>query len=329
MTRPSPSTPGAEDYLLGRLTRAERRQFEARLEQCAELRTQMRELEEGLVVLALAAPQCIAPRAAWKNIETAIARPAPWHGWLPWAGLKWFANSRGVAAGLTAVLIVHLLWQRPATPSTTSALEAAAKNCLRTSPPQYSSAAAVTRVETGTPPVFQTDKSRRKTTGFENPTPRFPQPQPPGPKQTAPIAAATLETDGGWQQVDFVDLTTPADASLSGLAAVPMGPTLAAGEMPPHNNLDPTGDAGSANTVAGSAVPLMSSPPYVFALLDPGVLSPDMNPITFWQPGEGGLLFPSVVPWGTNTTIVALPADGRPIVITGGISNRIIGQFPP
>jgi hypothetical protein len=362
MTRPSPPFPAAEDYLLGRLTRAERRQFEARLEQFAELRTQTRELEEGLVVLALAAPPCTAPRAAWQNIEAAIARPASRNGWLPWVGLKWFANSWGVAAGLAAILIVHLLWQRPATPSTTPALDASAKNSLRPRPPQYASAAAVTHVETGTPPVFQTDESRPKTNGLGNQTPRFPQPQPPGPKQSAPLAtlaadckmnlsptarqtvllaaarqlglgrcATTSDTNEGWQQVDFVDLTTPAGASPSGLATLPLRPTLAAGGMPRYNDQDPTAAAGPTSAVADGAVPVMLSPPYVFALLDPSVLSPDMYPITFWQRGEDGTLYPiGVVYSGANPTIAALQAAviGQPIFITGGISNGIIGQFP-
>ena len=353
MAKLSPSRYEAEDYLLGRLTSAERRQFEARLEQLPELHAQVRELEEGLVVLALSAPPHTAPRAAWQNIEAAIARPARWNLWLPFTGLKWFANGWGVAAALAAVLMGHLLWPRPATSTTTLARNAPATNSVSGGWPQNSATVAGARAATNTPAAVENEKKRPALAQIADPRVNFLQVRPSGSKEFSPpnlrtaafktnlspsvrqtmlLAAArqmgldrrtsAAEADDRQQQVDFVDLTTPAEVAPSGVNA---GPMLASSEIPQDNNPNPN----------GAAVPMMSSPPYILALVDPGTLSPDMNPITIWRTGDDGspAVF-GVVPLGANPTVIALPGlaatPGRSIFfITAGTSNYIIGQFPP
>src|SRR5215212_10775878 len=77
-------------YVLGGLSGEDRREFEARLAQSEELRALVRELEEGAVALALAAPRKPAPQQIWTQIEKAVAQetkstvkfPAFWFGWL-------------------------------------------------------------------------------------------------------------------------------------------------------------------------------------------------------------------------------------------------------
>jgi hypothetical protein len=77
-------------YVLGGLSGEERRDFEARLAQSEELCALVRELENGAVALAQAAPQRRPPKQVWQRIEKAVARetkptvkfPAFWFGWL-------------------------------------------------------------------------------------------------------------------------------------------------------------------------------------------------------------------------------------------------------
>lgn len=100
-------------YVSGELTEAERRRFADRLGQDAALRAEVRALEEGLVGLALAAPELRPPTAAWANIQAAIARPAAGAT----AGLPWFLPALlrpwTWVAGSVAVLVVVAVWFRP------------------------------------------------------------------------------------------------------------------------------------------------------------------------------------------------------------------------
>lgn len=61
-------------YVLGELTAAERREFEARLAQSAELRALVRELEEGALALSTGLPQHRPPPQVWSGIEKAVIR---------------------------------------------------------------------------------------------------------------------------------------------------------------------------------------------------------------------------------------------------------------
>src|ERR1700722_8849999 len=94
MSELHPSEDKAAQYLLGGLTDAERREFEAELANSAELRALLRELEESSVLLALSSPQRRPPAKVWQAIEKSVANdpkakePIPafwtiqaWHGW--------------------------------------------------------------------------------------------------------------------------------------------------------------------------------------------------------------------------------------------------------
>src|SRR6185312_16223357 len=61
-------------YVLGELTAAERREFEARMAKSVELRQMVRELEEGAVVLSTGLPRRRPPSEIWSGIEKAVGR---------------------------------------------------------------------------------------------------------------------------------------------------------------------------------------------------------------------------------------------------------------
>jgi anti-sigma factor RsiW len=74
-------------YVLGELTAAERREFDARMAESAELRALVRELEEGAVALSTGLPARRPPSEVWAGVEKAVCRegrrsiPAWWAGW--------------------------------------------------------------------------------------------------------------------------------------------------------------------------------------------------------------------------------------------------------
>jgi len=86
-----------EDYVFGRLKPAASHQLEKQLIHDPELREQARELEEGVLALAMTAPQLRPPPESWAKIQAGVARERqyrilwltlpywPFHGW-PLAG---------------------------------------------------------------------------------------------------------------------------------------------------------------------------------------------------------------------------------------------------
>jgi hypothetical protein len=123
-------------YVLGRLTDAERAEFEAQLAQSAELRALVHELEEGAVVLAGAVPRRRPPPQVWQQIERTVAEetkrkvetPSFWTGWLH--------NGWAAAAACLVGWSLYATWvHRAATPVL--------------SPSQVAAEAASTREATG------------------------------------------------------------------------------------------------------------------------------------------------------------------------------------
>ena len=76
-------------YVLGELNAVRRKEFEARMEQSAELRALVRELEEGAVALSMASTPRRPPAQIWSRIEKEVQRegsrksiaPPFWTGW--------------------------------------------------------------------------------------------------------------------------------------------------------------------------------------------------------------------------------------------------------
>ena len=93
-------------YVLGRLGRAERRKFQARLKESSELRALVRDLETGTVALAMAMPQCQAPPQAWENVKDAVARKAKARAFF----VTWIRSGWAAAACVLMGWLIYALW---------------------------------------------------------------------------------------------------------------------------------------------------------------------------------------------------------------------------
>ena len=107
-------------YVLGELTAAERREFETRLAQYAELRALVRELEEGAVALSMASPRRRPPREAWTRIEKAVRGETRRKAVIPlfWAG--WWRHGWAAAAACLVGWLLYALWPHRPGPSDAS-----------------------------------------------------------------------------------------------------------------------------------------------------------------------------------------------------------------
>src|SRR2546421_12154974 len=107
-------------YVLGELTAAERREFEARLAESAELRALVRELEQGAVALSMALPQRRPPQEVWMQIENVVARDARREIVIPafWTG--WWRSGWAAAAACLAAWVFYGVWANRSGPSHTS-----------------------------------------------------------------------------------------------------------------------------------------------------------------------------------------------------------------
>jgi hypothetical protein len=110
-------------YVLGRLTEAERGEFEARLAESAELRALVRELAEGAVAVAMASPRRRAPQQVWSRIEKAVTEETSpraisasfWFGWL--------RNGWATAAACLIGWLFYALWVNRAEPPIASPVQ--------------------------------------------------------------------------------------------------------------------------------------------------------------------------------------------------------------
>lgn len=97
-----------EDYVLGQLTPAACRRFEARLKQDATLRRHIRELEEGALALAMSAPQFRPPPEVWTRIQATVAQKQHYGFLWPGLQLQWLRRGWLVAGGLAVAFFIHL-----------------------------------------------------------------------------------------------------------------------------------------------------------------------------------------------------------------------------
>jgi hypothetical protein len=114
-------------YVLGEMSAEESRDFEALMEESPELTERVRELEEGVVMVARACPPKRPPNEIWKNIERAIGKENTIvFGW------EWFRN-KGWAAAAACVVgwFVYALAVNRGPTSRTQALDNAANGSGR------------------------------------------------------------------------------------------------------------------------------------------------------------------------------------------------------
>src|SRR6266542_4168642 len=97
-------------YVLGELTAVERREFEARLAQSADLRVLVRELEEGAVALSMASPRRRPPREVWTRIEKAVTSQTRRKVVIPAFWVGWWRHGWAAAAACSVGWLLYALW---------------------------------------------------------------------------------------------------------------------------------------------------------------------------------------------------------------------------
>jgi hypothetical protein len=121
-------------YVLGELTAAERREFEARMAKSTELRQRVRELEEGAVALSTGLPQRRPPPEVWSGIEKALGRqrkPEEFGGW----GIFWRNGWAAAALCLLGWLFYAILLNGRNTVKTAATVPAPAHETIAANVP--------------------------------------------------------------------------------------------------------------------------------------------------------------------------------------------------
>jgi len=120
-----PSEDQAVLYLQDRLSANERREFEARLAESAELRALLREFEDGSVALAMAVPRRKPPEQLWKRIEKVIIKEQSREAAVNSFWQKWWRFGWATAAVLLAGWLFHVLWLNRSPDSSTTGTQLA------------------------------------------------------------------------------------------------------------------------------------------------------------------------------------------------------------
>ena len=97
-------------YVLGELTGVERREFEARLAQSAELRALVGELEEGAMALSMTPPRRRPPQEVWRRIEKSVTGQTRWKLAVPSIWVGWWRHGWAAAAACLAGWLLYALW---------------------------------------------------------------------------------------------------------------------------------------------------------------------------------------------------------------------------
>jgi hypothetical protein len=346
----------ANDYLLGRLTPDARRNFEARLATDAELRRLVRDLEEGVLALALSAPQVPVPKDAWTNIAAAIAPVLPRENIFSFARLNWLTGGLAVAVFLAAVFGIQSLWLKSAGPEknfiaqNSGPVESSPTN---SSPaPENIPQLAVENLSVSNSESVATAPGKKLETASArvvNPLPavanaasavREPLRSASGdssvrraarlsaPMQRAVLVALarqlglTNDTIAAAQNpppVDFVDLP---NVALNG------SPTAA---LTPLENFPPV-DLTTLSPNAGGDLPMFTADNNLVVTIDPATLPADAGPVTVWElDADGNQNLIGNFNLGANPTVVTitnadLSGALQYFVLIGG--TNVLGRFP-
>lgn len=341
----------ANDYLLGWLTPAARRNFETRLATDVELRRRVRDLQEGVLALALAAPPRAVPCDAWSNIEAAVVRPAQINFIFPFLRLNWLTSGLALAVCLAVGFFVHALWFAPEIFLVAQHSDAVITNLILP-PPGAETIPLVASQESNVPEsvVLETNKPVvvARAAGAPSPTPsasqnvsRGQQPLAPAknagrgqPRLSAPMLRAVLlavaRQMGGAagnppssetsQPVDFVDLPGGGSGStiaLNEAAGNPLAPPLDFSALPPD---------------VGNEIPMFAMGNDLVSTIDPATLPAAAGPVSVWAMAPDGLQsMIGTVGLGGNPTVITInnantSAGFQYFIIIGG--TNLLGRFP-
>lgn len=354
-----------EEYPLGEISGSERRRFEMRVATQPELRSLARELEEGMLALALSASQHPAPPEAWRNIQAAINPRWNWSLWLSLAGLKWATHGRLAAAGLTTVCILHFVSPYHATPRVAEAAPAwqiAEKPLVRIEDPAESTETRVastaesqTENQTEKPPLKADQRTIQSTVWSKRPTakPRI-TPLPaymitpglPGCNQQPAFTHqgdwfTTARERRGNLKLASTDANHVRQNNHRGVCGSVFrnrnnnNPPPTSGAFVPFDasfdtNSAPSFDEGSdVNDIS-----MQQSGPGVVAFIGPGIVTLAADSLTVWFIDANGT--PNVIETFDPVDepgAIALPAidvsNGEQYLITPEGSGDVVGAFPP
>jgi hypothetical protein len=351
----------AEDYLLGRLKRAARSRFEARLGQDAALRRQLRELEEGALALAMSAPQLRPPREAWTNIQAAVTRKQQCGVLGPFLSLHWLANGWQVAGGLAVAVCLHLAavhlsgaGQKPGQPGRAGqatekiAMVAPSEKTRQAAMEKQDTApsVAVARERTTRSPASsmavafapaRNEACREKEAAFAPEQEIISNHRRPIHGQRAVSLAKTLpasQTNSPEAQapnlaaaqpsvqVDYVEFTNPVAMDSTGTVTLYSG---IGGE-------EPTMAPAAPPIASNESISLDAAGNDLIVTIDPATLPANLGPITIWMvDAEGDQTLVGTVNLGVNPVVVDiqnadLGGDYEYTVIAGG--TTVLGYFP-
>ncbi len=341
----------ANDYLLGRLTPAARYEFEKQLAEDVALRQLVRELEEGLVALALTAPQLEVPVAAWANIQSAIARPSWRIYWQQLFQNQSFTQRLTLVGGVAAVMLLGAIWFYSLTMADPSNLANANNNFAvnhqaNTSPKAHELGLVINALP-------------GKNESLENPKPQLML------NVSKPTVAVAHSPKNDLQLIAPDVGNVPSNSRLSPQMQAAMLMAAAKQMGWTRNNLPTTGeipvevvDVANASDTAGTTmlaagitdsgslpfdefaltdagdlgVPIMALDSNLYAAIDPATLPPNSGSILIWEVGvQGGKIIGTVNVGDSPMIIDLLNANTfghqNYYYFTLGLTN-VIGQFP-
>ena len=350
-------------YLLDRLSVDERRDFEARLAESAELRSLLRELEEGSVALAMSAPRRRPPAQIWNRIERTVAQERKRETGAPSLWLAWWRYGWAAAAVLLMGWLVHALWLSSPPSSST------ADSPPLTQPPDAASTevrrVAITHEEKNPASVVrkESDQTGLEIAGLRRQVAELSNHISQLSESVMQQQALLLETN----RLKFFQLASASDSATESNAPLSPGlqralflamarelgwlPVPGVSNFPgvhfvdfrtgsnvvtnPQPQIETQPLESESNLQASGNVPGFQSGTNAFLAFDSTVVGPGAT-LSFWSGADGQsyqLIGSSVM--GNSPTIVTVPfssGSGTTLTVTAGNGSggsNIIGQFPP
>jgi hypothetical protein len=345
----------AEAYLLGRLTPAGRQRFETRLAEEAALCHHVRELEEGLLVVAMSAPQFRPPPEAWSNIHSAVDCE---RGKIPVVSVAWLKWLLGTGVVACCLLLIHLAQIDQTTTRKNSGSDGRQENFTATSAWPEGNPGAANENPSAPDDVFHAvNSTTARQKGSITSTGKPDTANLPSSLQTAvfPPAGVSASPNRGRQSSGMQKAMVLAMAQQVGLSNAPTAAMLSENNVkfvqltaPARDGSDPTTvmldspiDAGAGTPLetmpvepgAAGAIEFFASDNNLVVAVDPSLLPPDAGPLTLWQVDADGnqSIIGTVALTGQPTVITvnnANLADYPEFFVTVGGTN-LLGHFPP